>query len=124
MTGWIDLFTLVCVGLGSLFFVAGTVGLLRFPDTLSRLHALTKADNLGLGLVILGLLPQVAWPFGALKLVALWVVALLAGGTAGQVLGGAIGEESGGAWSESGSGSDPGLGRSAGSKTTAGGPRP
>ena len=36
----------------------GTVGLLRFPDTLTRLHALTKADNLGLGLVVVGLLPQ------------------------------------------------------------------
>ena len=40
------------------FFFAGTVGLLRFPDSLSRLHALTKADNLGLGLIVLGLLPR------------------------------------------------------------------
>ena len=37
---------------------AGTVALLRFPDTLTRLHALTKADNLGLGLVVLGLVLQ------------------------------------------------------------------
>ena len=29
------------------FFVGGTVGLLRFPDVYSRLHALTKADNIG-----------------------------------------------------------------------------
>ena len=40
---------------GLLFFVAGSIGLLRFPDTVSRLHALTKADTLGLGLVIAGL---------------------------------------------------------------------
>lgn len=31
------------------------VGLLRFPDTLTRLHALTTADNLRLRLVVLGL---------------------------------------------------------------------
>jgi multicomponent Na+:H+ antiporter subunit G len=88
MTGW-DLFTLVLVALGALFFLAGTVGLLRFPDTLTRLHALTKADNLGLGLVVLGLLPQVPWPIMGLKLFAVWLLALLAGATVGQVLGGA-----------------------------------
>ena len=55
-----DLMTIAAVSAGAFFFLAGTVGLLRFPDTLTRLHALTKADNLGLGLVVLGLLPQAA----------------------------------------------------------------
>ena len=41
-----------------MFFLAGTVGLLRFPDTMTRLHALTKVDNLGLGLIVLALLPR------------------------------------------------------------------
>ena len=86
----LTVFTLVCVSLGAVFFLAGTLGLLRFPDTLTRLHALTKADNLGLGLVVLGLLPQVDWPLGALKLIAVWLLALLAGATVGQVLGGAV----------------------------------
>lgn len=40
---------------GCAFYLAGTVGMLRFPDTLSRLHALTKADNVGLFLVCLSL---------------------------------------------------------------------
>ena len=43
---------------GALFFLAGTLGLLRFPDVFTRLHALTKADNLGLGLIVTGLLLQ------------------------------------------------------------------
>jgi len=89
MTLALTLFTVVCVSLGALFFLAGTLGLLRFPDTLTRLHALTNADNLGLGLVLLGLLPQVAWPLGALKLIAVWLLALLAGATVGQLLGAA-----------------------------------
>ena len=55
----VDVFTLVAIAAGAFFFLAGTVGLLRFPDALTRLHALTKADNLGLGLIVLGLLPQV-----------------------------------------------------------------
>ena len=56
----LDLLTIVAVSAGAFFFLAGMVGLLRFPDTLTRLHALTKADNLGLGLVVLGLLPRAA----------------------------------------------------------------
>lgn len=82
----IDVFTVVAVSAGVFFMMAGTVGLLRFPDSLSRLHALTKADNLGLGLVVLGLLPRVDVPFGALKLIAVWVLAQLAGATVTQLL--------------------------------------
>ena len=74
----------VAVAAGAFFFLAGTVGLLRFPDTLTRLHALTKADNLGLGLVVLGLLPQAGSALGALKLVAVWLLVLLAGATVGR----------------------------------------
>jgi len=54
----LDLFSLAAIGAGAFFFFAGTVGLLRFPDSLTRLHALTKADNLGVGLIVLGLLPR------------------------------------------------------------------
>jgi multicomponent Na+:H+ antiporter subunit G len=86
----LDLLTIVAVSLGALFFLAGTVGLLRFPDTLTRLHALTKADNLGLGLIVLGLLPQVSAPLTALGLIAVWLLALLSGATVGQLLAGAV----------------------------------
>ena len=56
MTLALDIFSVLAIGSGAFFFLAGTVGLLRFPDALTRLHALTKADNLGLGLVVAGLL--------------------------------------------------------------------
>jgi multicomponent Na+:H+ antiporter subunit G len=82
----LDVLTILAVSAGAFFFLAGTVGLLRFPDTLSRLHALTKADNLGLGLVVLGLLPRAEGPFGALKLIAVWLLALLAGATVTQLI--------------------------------------
>lgn len=81
-----DLFTVVAVGAGCFFFLAGTVGLLRFPDSLSRLHALTKADNLGLGLVVLGLLPQASSLLGALKLLAVWMLVQLSSATVAQVI--------------------------------------
>jgi multicomponent Na+:H+ antiporter subunit G len=82
----IDVLTILAVCAGAFFFLAGTVGLLRFPDSLSRLHALTKADNLGLGLVVLGLLFQVKEPFAALKLISVWLLTLLAGAIVAQLL--------------------------------------
>jgi multicomponent Na+:H+ antiporter subunit G len=86
----VDLFSIVAIGVGVFFFLAGTMGLLRFPDALSRLHALTKADNLGLGLVVLGLLPRSESLLGALKLVAIWALVQLAGATAAQLVGRAV----------------------------------
>jgi multicomponent Na+:H+ antiporter subunit G len=78
--------TILAVLAGVFFFLAGTIGLLRFPDALSRLHALTKADNLGLGLVVLGLLLQAEGLLAALKLVAVWLLALVAGAIVTQLI--------------------------------------
>jgi multicomponent Na+:H+ antiporter subunit G len=82
----VDTFTVIAVSAGAFFFLAGTVGLLRFPDALTRLHALTKADNLGLGLVVLGLLPRTDGPLAALKLICVWLLVLLGGATVGQLI--------------------------------------
>ncbi len=82
----LDIFTVVAVSAGCFFYLAGTVGLLRFPDALTRLHALTKADNLGLGLVVLGLLPRAGSVLDGLKLVAVWLLAQLAGATVTQMI--------------------------------------
>src|SRR5215831_1805904 len=81
-----DVFTVVAISAGAFFFLAGTVGLLRFPDPLSRLHALTKADNLGLGLIVFGLLFQAAGLAPALGLVTVWALALLAGAVVSQLI--------------------------------------
>lgn len=86
MTYLINAFTIVMLLGGAFFFMAGTVGLLRFPDSLTRLHALTKVDNLGLGLIVLGLLPQVDGLLGALKLVLVWLLVQLASAMAAQLI--------------------------------------
>ena len=86
----LDIFTVAAVSAGALFFLAGTVGLIRFPDSLTRLHALTKVDNLGLGLVVLGLLPQANGLLGALKLVSIWLLVQLSGAIVTQLIAGAV----------------------------------
>jgi len=82
----LDAFTVVAVATGLVFFLAGTVGLLRFPDTLTRLHALTKADSLGFGLIVLGLLPQCPDVLIALKLIAIWALVQFVGASASQLI--------------------------------------
>jgi multicomponent Na+:H+ antiporter subunit G len=81
-----DLATYAFTGIGLVFFVAGSAGLLRFPDVFSRLHALTKADNLGLGFIALGIAFQAeSWRDVAL-LVLIWGLMLLAAGTVSQLI--------------------------------------
>jgi multicomponent Na+:H+ antiporter subunit G len=82
----LDIFTVFAVLAGGFFFLAGTVGLLRFPDSLTRLHALTKVDNLGLGLVVLGLLPRAAGLAGALEMVSIWLLLQLSGAIVTQLI--------------------------------------
>lgn len=69
-----DVITVTLLLAGAVFFLAGTVGVLRFPDVFTRLHALTKADNLGLGLVVLALMFQVDSFFAAVKLLFVWLL--------------------------------------------------
>lgn len=71
---------------GACFFLIGTVGVLRFPDFYSRLHAVTKADNVGLGLIVLGLALQSGSLFVAGKLLLIWLLVLLGGATAAHLI--------------------------------------
>jgi multicomponent Na+:H+ antiporter subunit G len=81
-----DVATYVLTALGLMFFMAGTIGLIRFPDTFSRLHALTKADNLGLGFIALGVAFQTeTWREVAL-LALVWTLSLIAAGTVSQLI--------------------------------------
>ncbi|CAM3672027.1 monovalent cation/H(+) antiporter subunit G [Nocardiopsis rhodophaea] len=58
-----DVMTAVLMPLGALFTLFGTLGLLRFPTLLGRMHAATKPDTVGLVLILAGAafqLPDVA----------------------------------------------------------------
>jgi multicomponent Na+:H+ antiporter subunit G len=82
----LDVFSIVAVVAGAFFYLAGTLGLLRFPDAYTRLHALTKADNLGLVLVVIGLLPQVGTVLMGLKLVLVWLLVMLSSAAVSQLI--------------------------------------
>ncbi|MBH0229954.1 monovalent cation/H(+) antiporter subunit G [Halobacillus yeomjeoni] len=59
MTGtWINLVLdiIICLSLlvGTFFIVSGSLGILRFPDVYTRLHAATKSSTLGVAGIMIG----------------------------------------------------------------------
>lgn len=87
MTGTLVYVTTISLAvLGGLFFLAGTLGLLRLPDFYSRVHAATKCDTVGAGAILLALAIHVAPHAEALKILALLVLVLLSSPTSGHAL--------------------------------------
>lgn len=78
--------TIALALVGALFFLAGTLGLLRLPDFYARVHAATKCDTVGAGAILLALAVHVAPHPDALKLIALLVLVLLSSPTSGHAL--------------------------------------
>ena len=74
---------------GVLLFALGTLGLLRFPDLYTRLHAVAKADGAGLGLVCLGVALHWGEVWLALKLVVIWLLVTAAGAVLAHLVAGA-----------------------------------
>jgi len=72
----IEFISMLIIVTGVGFFAAGSIGLLRLPDLHSRLHALTKADNLGLGLIAIGLALLSGSLVIAIKLLLVWILVL------------------------------------------------
>ncbi|GAB3997243.1 monovalent cation/H(+) antiporter subunit G [Nocardioides marmoraquaticus] len=83
----LDLLGAVALLLGSLLSLVAAVGLLRFPDLLTRMHSATKPQVLGLLLVALGLGLELR-DAGASVVLALVVVAqMVTAPVAGHMLG-------------------------------------
>lgn len=80
MTERLDVLGIGLVLLGVAFFLAGSLGFVRFPDVYARLHALSKVDTLGLGLICFGLALQADSHALALKYLLIWLLTLLASG--------------------------------------------
>lgn len=73
----IDGLTALCLLVGALMSLAAAIGLLRFPDLMSRMHAATKPQVLGLALLLAAIgLQMRSWALLPLLLVA-WIFQLL-----------------------------------------------
>ncbi len=82
----IEIAAAVLIGAGLLFYLSGSIGLLRLPDLFTRLHALTKADNLGLGFLVAGLLLLSDGPLSGLKLILIWLLVMASSAVGAQLI--------------------------------------
>ena len=68
MNNIINLLSWVSLVAGSTFLIIGTIGLIRFPDFFTRLHAASIVDTLGCILIMLGLMLQAGLSIVTVKL--------------------------------------------------------
>lgn len=71
---------------GAVLTIIGTIGVLRFPDFYTRLHAASVTDTAAATIAIAGMLLLVPDWETAVKLLAVWLFLFLTGPTAGHAL--------------------------------------
>ena len=71
---------------GAVLAIIGTVGVLRFPDFYTRLHAASVTDTAAATVAIAGMLLLAPDWLVAFKLLAVWLFLFLTGPTAGHAL--------------------------------------
>ena len=52
----VDIIVTLLLSLGALLMLTASIGLVRFPDVYTRMHATGKSDTLGEGLILFGLI--------------------------------------------------------------------
>lgn len=64
-----ELLTVTALAIGTFFLLLGSVGLLRLPDVLCRMHATTKSTTFGACGLLLAVLFSTGWSAAAFKAV-------------------------------------------------------
>lgn len=82
----VDLLSALLLGSGALLGVSGGIGLLRFPDFYTRLHAAGVTDTLCSGLFLAGLALQFGWTLATVKLGMIFAFVLFTSPTACHAL--------------------------------------
>ena len=80
-----NIISIVLIAGGVFFLTVGVIGLVRLPDVYTRLHATTKCDTMGAGMVLVGLAFQ-GDLISALKLVLIAVFIWVTNPTAAHVI--------------------------------------
>lgn len=75
---------------GLFFFFVGTVGLLRLPDVFTRMHATTKSDTLGAGLIIVAAMIHLGWDIAVIKLFFILIFIWITNPTAAHIISKAV----------------------------------
>lgn len=76
----------ICLASGLFFFVVGVVGLVRMPDVFTRMHATTKCDTMGAGLIFMGLIIWQGITFISLNILLILIFVWLTNPTAAHAI--------------------------------------
>jgi multicomponent Na+:H+ antiporter subunit G len=86
MDSVINIVSGISLGLGAFLLISGSIGLLRFPDFYTRMHAAGVTDTLAAALIIFGLMLIAGWGLTLIKLVLILLFVLLTAPTASHAL--------------------------------------
>lgn len=82
----VDILSWLCLTTGGLLGIIGAIGIHRFPDFYSRLHAISIADTLSAILILFGLGLQSGLSLTVFKLVLIFVFLFFTSPTASHAL--------------------------------------
>jgi multicomponent Na+:H+ antiporter subunit G len=82
----LDLLSWICLVTGGAIILIGTIGMFRFPDFFTRLHAASLIDTLGSMLIVLGLASQAGLGLVTVKLLLIIFFILFTTPTAAHAL--------------------------------------
>lgn len=74
------------LGLGGCFMIFGVIGMIRFPDVYTRLHASSKCATTGLLSILIGLMIQSGWSALSARIFAIALFTLLTSPVASHVI--------------------------------------
>jgi len=86
MESLLNLLSGACLASGALLILFGGVGILRFPDFFTRMHAAGITDTLATGLILMGLMLIAGWGLVLFKLVLILLFIMLTSPTASHAL--------------------------------------
>lgn len=81
-----DIASWAAIVAGSFFLVAGAVGVLRLPDFFTRQHAAGLTDTLAAALILFGLMLQLPFGLGTVKLVLILLFLIVTSPAASHAL--------------------------------------
>lgn len=76
----------ICLLVGGFLLFSGALGLLRFPDFYTRMHAAGVTETLASGFILLGLMLLAGWGLVLAKLIMILLFILITSPTASHAL--------------------------------------
>ncbi|MFT5604952.1 MAG: multicomponent Na+:H+ antiporter subunit G [Paracoccaceae bacterium] len=86
MINALDLLSQACLLLGAFLILSGGIGVLRFPDFYTRMHAAGVTETLAATLIILGLMMIAGWGLVQFKLLLIFLFVMITSPTASHAL--------------------------------------